>query len=735
MGRLRSSMGRRFRGARLPLCGVVASLSLAACGGQVVEERELRSSRADLVAAGQSVSVPTSADGCDDLLERFRSALFEQMRLNAEAARNNPYAPVPLDSGVVVLRSEELPGAAAQPAAPAVSPPFSGTTELVSGVDTADTIQADGDRIYLLHEGTLFVLDAADASATQIVASVELGTDGYASQLLVHDGRVVVFSSLYQDPRQSDQYLYYPYPRYFTKLSVIDTNASAPAIVRESYFEGDYLVSAGADNLVRAFVQQSAGVYVDYPPVSYFDLFGDLRSQADIDRQIDLWVELTTATIEESTIEDYLPVRLERVGGELQELPTSCDGLVLPALPQTPNGGSYLISVDLDAPNAELSTVRLFGYTQGAYFDRDTAVLVQSEYATDNAGISSAQTHLHAFQFDGVAGSYAGSGSFSGYLSGLNVDDEHGVLSALAGRDIFGAPPGGGDPTSYLGSASQVLTFGIGSGGLTALGQSPDLPHDEYVAAIRFTDERAYVASSGQQNHLTVVDLADPSQPSIAGNLSLDGYTGVLAPLGADRLLAITQVTEPVLYTTDYVLHVLDVSDPTEPVSAHHVSLGSNVYSEVQYDSRAFSVHADEGIFAFPVQSYDTNSSSLEVYAVSDAAGLSKLGSVVHASPSLTLVECLQLLGYPTDPENLAAFEQDEALSEALLQQCSSYNVASVRRGLFRGDDVYTISTSAVTAHALDALSGPPLSSIPLPSPFSFGPVAVPIASAPVPLL
>jgi hypothetical protein len=187
----------------------------------------------------------------------------------------------------------------------------------------------------------------------------------------------------------------------------------------------------------------------------------------------------------------------------------------------------------------------------------------------------------------------------------------------------------------------------------------------------------------------------------------------LLVPFGEDQLLTFTQGYDPVTFVTENVLRVVDVQDLQAPALTAELSLGADLYSDAFYEPRAITFHPEQSVFSLPTQSYVDGSSSLGVFELS-GSGLARLGGVVHEQREPTLLECLVLMGYPTEPEFLESL--DEGLGEVLLQECSYYQFDAMRRGLFRGEQVFALSSFALTAHSLDAL-GETISRVDLPQP------------------
>lgn len=725
------------------ILGGLYSLGLVGCSGEAVGEAQPGQGEDDLSSAiGAHPAALTSGSNCERLLEHFQAELLRQMEERAEQARRGggdyPYPyPVPppgrpVDNGPVAGGDAAPAPAAPTPGGnagqPEAAPGFSGTTLQVAGVDEADFVKAEADRLYLLHGPTLFVLDAESASATEILGSVAI--EGEASELFVHEGRVVVLSRVYGQLPGTDQsvypYYYYYYP-FYTKLTVVDATGEEPTVVRESYVEGSYTSSRRHDAVVRAVIQQGSKAELDYPTVEYTDFLGHAYSQGEIDRQVDLWLELTRDTIAESVIEDYLPSSYERVDGALVKQPLRCGDYWLPGAGLTQAGASAIIALDLEDLDASLSHTTVLGQAERVYANEGVFLIAQTDYRYYTGQLPQLATNIHRFELSGAETSYAASGSFTGYVQNqFSLDEQDGVirvsttvddfvlrpiddLPLLPGEDLVAPPP------VARGPVSRVLTLGKRGQRLAELGRTPDFGQGEQIYATRFLGDRGYVVTFRQIDPLFVLDLSDPRQPRIAGELKIPGFSNFLYPLPDNHLLAIGQDADEQGVTLGFALKIFDVRDADEPRLAHQYTFIEPGYSDAGSDHRAISFHPDQDLISFSFYNYSTGRSSLEVFRASTSDGFSRLGSIGGSPREMSLDECLVLMGYGSDPWIRQELEQSPDYAAYLLSQCSYYNQPTFRRGLFRGEELYAISTLDVSAYALDALSGAPLSQAVLP--------------------
>jgi Beta propeller domain len=726
------------------IVGAAYILGLVACSGQSTGE-SFAKVHGDLTADQANAAALSSGSSCDELLAQLQNQLLTQVSERAEQARISgaPYYGggvfiddvAPSFSGPVPA---SIPASAPRASAPLASIPvpsigtagLSAATVQETSVETGDIVKSDVDHIYLVHGTELLVLGAESAAATEILATAPI--EGQPVELLVRDGRVVVFSYVYGPlPGSGDDYspYYYYYPTY-TKITVLDAASGSLDVLRESYVEGGYGSSRRDGAIVRAALQQSYKAQLDYPNISYVDIFGHPRTQADIDLQVNLWALLSTESIEASQIEDYVPNAFERVGSELVRQPLHCGDYLVPGAGLTQAGATGLITLDLDAVSAPLGNLTVLGYADYVYTGAESIILRQSDYTSVASELPSVATNLHRFTIDGASTTYSGSGRITGYVPGqFGLDESNGVVRAVTSEDRYGTDADAGGGYVYLGSTSHVLTLAADT--LTELGRSADFSPDEYIIFGRFVGDRGYVLSAGESSRLSVVDLSDPAAPAISGSLPTTGYTSLIYPLSDRSLLALGQTVDATGSLERLSLRLFDVSVASAPNLAHEFVFQEQGYSDALYEPRALTVDPRRSAIALPFQNYTTGVASLEVFRVSPAAGFTQLGHVVPPTVDLSLLECLQLLGYPTDPESLAELEQDPALAESLRQSCEPYSTDYVRRGLFRGKDLYAIGDRSVTTYSLDALSDPPLSQIVLPYSYYQYPGPYPIYATP----
>jgi len=216
---------------------------------------------------------------------------------------------------------------------------------------------------------------------------------------------------------------------------------------------------------------------------------------------------------------------------------------------------------------------------------------------------------------------------------------------------------------------------------LKPLGQVDGLAPGERVYAARFLGARAYLVTYRQVDPLFVIDVSDASHPQVLGYLKIPGVSDYLHPFGTDFLIGLGRNDPDGTGRLHGVkLSLFDVSDVAHPVEVDALVIGDGEYewawSEAQMDHRAFLFIPGRNDVVFPVtisswgSNYTTSDTWAGAYVVAvTAQGFTLRGTVEHGSTG------------------------------------DDYWSNQIRRSLYIGDYLYTVSNGFVVAHDLDTLT------------------------------
>lgn len=519
--------------------------------------------------------VPVSAqlaafDSCDDALEGIQDAAiaaFSQWEFDDDLARGGEEFAVE-DSGATTA---EAPTQAAGDDA------FSGTNNAVAGVDEPDIVKTDGTFIYSVVDYDK--LRAVDVRTGEVTAEHDLGDDAWNHQLFLGDDELLLMSGL--SIERGDEWVSeFRLERLDTaSLEVLDTFTMEGSMVDARLVDGEVRLAIGSQPLIQ--------------PV-WDTLYTGEADESDI-----------ADAVRDTELADWLPSF--EVNGEAHEV--DCAEI---AHPERFTGASVSVLVlpaDGGWTEAAPQTVMVDGET--VHGTTDSLYLAHYDYAWGDDE-AKAESEIYRFVFDGGQARLAGEAAVPGsLLNQYSLSEFDGHLRVATTEDPTGGGCGpwidclwGGEPAEDAEpSKSTVTVFAVGEDSLEETGSVTDLGVDEQIYAVRFIGETGYVVTFRQTDPLYTIDLSDPANPVVTGELKITGYSGYLHPVGPDRLLGVGQEATAEGQTTGLQVSLFDTAAAEATVLHQYHREGAD--SAVQYDPHAFLYWEDASIAALPVSDWD----------------------------------------------------------------------------------------------------------------------------------
>ena len=131
---------------------------------------------------------------------------------------------------------------------------------------------------------------------------------------------------------------------------------------------------------------------------------------------------------------------------------------------------------------------------------------------------------------------------------------------------------------------SHVVTFGhafdmdSGKHSLEELGRVDGIAYNESIWSARFVEDRAYIVTFENMDPLWTINLSDPTDPQIMGELEVPGVSTYIHPLSDDAILTIglgpaDEETGLGLDWSHTRLSLFDVSNFSDPQLSQVLSL------------------------------------------------------------------------------------------------------------------------------------------------------------------
>jgi len=510
-------------------------------------------------------------EDCPDLLGYLRTESLE--RVSAWGLNGGPdYYARGGDGGVVTGEaaptaqdSTESVGGAPVPSVDETK--YSGTNTQEVGVDEGDVVETDGAHVFVVGPDGVRIIDVASAT---VIANIDDLPDG-GHQLLLDGTRLLVISQSYNSAED-------------TVVSLYDvSDAGSPKLLRRSHLEGRLIASRSIDGQARLVLTSTIATRLQFVTP---DQFGLDEARA---------LEANKAVINESTIEEWLPRYFDEASdGGFGSMNASLDCSTVAAPRDFAGLGiSWIASFDLQGDSSPVGSAGIVSYGDLVYASPTSIYLATVPWDWGNEAVTNSQppTLIHQFALgDGGSASYVASGEVSGQLlNQFAMSEYEGDLRVATTLNDWNT----GSSESFV----QVLR--ASGNELVQIGKVGGLGLTEQIQAVRFLGTQAYVVTFRQIDPLYVINLADPTNPVVTGELKIPGYSAYLHPVGEGLLLGVGQSADLTGFTTGTQLSLFDVTDPANPQQISTLPIGGS--SEAEWDHKAFLYWPEDGTIVIPV--------------------------------------------------------------------------------------------------------------------------------------
>ncbi|MEE3316013.1 MAG: beta-propeller domain-containing protein [Candidatus Thermoplasmatota archaeon] len=629
---------------------------------------------------------------------------------------------------------------------------FSGTNNQEEGVDEADFLKTDGYHIYMLNGNLLVIMGVPEFGELTLESNISI--QGYPMQMMLEGERLVIASSIYywnlphDDPLRAlmseevtvsypgqEEYSYtYTRVQNLVKYTVVDiTDRSAPEVERELYIEGNYHTARLVDGTMRSVTH--LWTHIDglrtwvYLPEAYWEAETDDERMEIWNQSMEETIAANQAIIDDLTLDDFAP-HLYEVGedglfqhpissGDCSEYSASADS--------AGRGFSTIMTIELLGDESQMELDHITSSWAHVYASQD--VMVLAEPANDwwwfwrNFGWDDA-TNIHVFDIsDPSETTYVASGRVSGTVQDqFSISEHNGVIRVATTEDAWGR--WWLETDEWTGPNNNVFTLAASecmipegcddeSSEMVQIGHVGDIAPGERIWSARFVGERAYLVTFQNIDPLWVIDLTNPTNPVILGELEVPGVSTYIHPVDSNTLLTIGIGPGPDGLGLDWSVtqvSLFDVSDPTNPTLADSLQLSPSYededcdewgcgwswsYSEATYEHKAFTYWAPEQLLAVPLSTYRYTYDEIEI------------DGRTYTYSGYEFVSTLELIDVDAENGTLSTHgmvNHSEFYNEDGLSGWWSGST-SIRRSIFMGDYIYAFSAAGASVHRTDDLT------------------------------
>ena len=601
---------------------------------------------------------------------------------------------------------------------------YSGTNNQEQGVDEADFVKTDGYHIYFVDNGVLHIMDIPEFGEIEHASTTSI--QGSPVAMMLNEESLVVISTVSswnidsQDPLSKamgwGEDWYGWRTSTLTKFTVYDiSNSSSPEVSRELYIEGYYMTAREVAGTVRTVTH----TWMDIPGLQTWITYPDGYWDSGVDDDVRFNMREIAAQeaidnnqkiIEQLSLEDMLPQVHERVGSQIITHHMDGDDCSDFAAPEESLNRGYtsIFTLDLISEELEFEADHIVGNWPLVYSSQDTLIITENAWdwwwfwGNDNLDEA---TNIHTFDISQPGETaYAGSGRVDGtILDQFSISEHEGVVRVATttgqwGRWWMANPEPMENHVITLSHETDPQSENVR---LLEIGRVDGIAYNETIWSARFVEDRAYIVTFENMDPLWTIDLSDPTNPTIMGELEVPGVSTYIHPLSDDAILTIglgpaDEETGLGLDWSHTRLSLFNVSNFSDPQLSQTLSLSpvadpnngwSWAWSEATWEHKAFQYWAPKGMLAVPLNTYRYD------YYYDDAGKYHYDYDWVSKLMIVNVTEDgLELYG---EVNHSQFYETDEN------RWWNSYNI---RRSIFMGDYIYAISHGGITVTNLDTL-------------------------------
>ncbi|ARF14769.1 beta-propeller domain-containing protein [Sporosarcina ureae] len=519
------------------------------------------------------------------------------------------------------------------------------TNQQVAGVDEADTVKTDGDFLYdVLNGDGLMITDIRNPNGMVLASKTDF-TDGfYANQLYVDQNKVVVIGGQNLDAPTStmDQNITEDRIMPMHQLSVIRvydvTDRMNPKLIRETGAEGYVIGTRKIGRFVYMITNNQPFLWYDHP----------------------------------TPVEDQLVPKVFDSAANQQVQPLALDKIsILPGAMEP----SYSVITTLDIESGEqggVDTKAYLGSGEQLYMSEEHLYLTSTNYQDNQQSTSEVfkfildKTHVHFHQTAQLKGTI---------LNQFSMDEHNGYFRTVTTE---------GNLWDERNKAKNHLF--ILDENMKQVGSVENLAVNERIYSARFLGDKAYMVTFRETDPLFVMDVANPTNPKVLGELKIPGFSNYLHPLDEGHLIGFGYETiakknpqggAPIIQTGGMKISVFDVTDFANPKeTASEVIGGQGTYSSVQHDHHALFIHPNRNLFGFPISVYEQ----------------SKRENILNLQSSGAMI-------YEITAEHGIVKAAD--LTNRMTNDYMDWE-KEIQRLVYSGNSLYTISVNEVNSYTLD---------------------------------
>ena len=465
---------------------------------------------------------------------------------------------------------------------------YSTTNVQVANVDEADIVKTDGEYIYYVKYDTVYIVKADEMKVVSKIEIDENNSRFSPNEIYIKDNKLIVLGNYHEYENQTFQNT--------VKEILIDSYR----VKSKQFAQAIVYDISDKENLKQERIVSIDGNYTNSRMIGdnlYF-----------ISNKYPYYYK-------EIADEEILPICKDTAAvNSIKRIPATD----IAYFPDTESYSYMLVAGFNINNNEEVNVETFFGASDIVYASENNLYITHNDYSYRDS-----KTIIYKFNLKDSEIKFTAKGEIEGDLNNqFSMDEYDGNLRIAT--------------TVYTGNVSKNQLYVLDKD-LKEIGKIDNMALDERIYSVRFIGKVGYIVTFKQIDPLFVIDLSNPTNPQIKGELKIPGYSAYLHPYDENHIIGIGYNTKDNdrggVTNSTLKMSMFDVSDLENPKEMFNVSVGNyNSYSDIIYNHKALFYNKQKNLIGFPatIREYDYGNSknAFVIYEIDLEEGFKEYGKI-----------------------------------------------------------------------------------------------------------
>lgn len=474
------------------------------------------------------------------------------------------------------------------------------TNTQVENVDEADIVKVESNYIYYIAEDKIVIINAEKPENAEKVSEINYEEEGfYPNELYVKNNKLVVIGAYYDAVSETYKTIDEAYDRIYirdnkTEIIIYDiAEKTNPKQIRKIEMDGNYISSRMInENLYLATTQNIYG-------------YGIARNQ-----------------MKDLNENDYKPKYKDTIISD-EEKCINYDKIYYFDEIEDMN---YLILAGMNIENNEEVDVQTFlGGGSDIYASEKNLYIGKNTIKYDKLYRETESiTQILKFELSNGKIKYKAEAKVKGYINNqFSMDENNGYFRIATTSNIE-------EDKKY----TTINNMYVLNENMEEVGKIEGLAKGEEIYSVRYVGNKGYMVTFKQVDPLFVIDLTNPQNPQVLGQLKIPGYSTYLHPYDDTHIIGFgynTEQKETSVITNGLKMAMFDITDVSNPKELFKINIGkNNTSSRLTYNHKALLYSKEKNIIGFPLTTYEYGNmeSKAVVYNIDLEKGFSIKGEI-----------------------------------------------------------------------------------------------------------